>query len=110
MFPIGNNFEKECTYNHCTIVNKSKVYMIYRAEGVKEDYISRLFLATSNDGINFIRRKKPIIFPTRPEEKRGSRPRCFHRGYEGLWTANSQHIVAESHFVGLCICAARKIH
>jgi len=64
--------EKECTYNPCAIVHNEKVYLIYRAEGQYDNYISNLCLATSENGYNFTKYKKnPIIKPTKPEEKRG---------------------------------------
>lgn len=67
-----NSFEKECTYNPGAIVHKGKVYLIYRAEDVYGNYVSRLCLAISKDGFNFKKYKgNPIISPTRPEEKRG---------------------------------------
>lgn len=65
-------YEKECTYNPCAIVKDNKVFLIYRAEGKKRDYISKLCLAISTDGFNFKKYKNnPIIVPDRPEEKRG---------------------------------------
>ena len=67
-----NSFEKECTYNPCVIIHKGKIYLIYRAEGKRGDYVSRLCLAVSNDGYNFRKyRNNPIIEPTLSEEKRG---------------------------------------
>lgn len=65
-------FEKECVYNPCAVVHNGKVNLIYRAEGEYGDYISRLCLASSKDGIHFTRYKKnPVIAPTKPKEKRG---------------------------------------
>ncbi len=64
--------ERFCVYNPCAVKHKGKIYMIYRAEGKYDEYVSTLCLATSTDGINFRKYKKnPIIKPTRKEEKRG---------------------------------------
>jgi predicted GH43/DUF377 family glycosyl hydrolase len=66
------SYEKSCTYNPCAIVHDKKIFLIYRAEGKYDDYISNLCLATSEEGDNFTKYKNnPIIKPTRPEEKRG---------------------------------------
>lgn len=63
-------YEKECTYNPCTIKHKNKIYMIYRAEGKYGDYISHLCLAKSEDGFNFKKYKNnPIIKPEYGYEK-----------------------------------------
>ena len=66
------SYEKECTYNPCAIVHQNKVFLIYRAEDIYGNYISRLCLAVSKDGYHFTKYKNnPIIEPYRPEEKRG---------------------------------------
>ena len=65
-------FERECAYNPGAIVHAGKIYLIYRAEGIYKNSISRLCLAVSNDGFNFKKYgHNPIIRPTRPEEKGG---------------------------------------
>ena len=65
-----NDFESVNTYNACSIVHKGKIYIIYRAEDA--NYLSKLCMASSKDGYNFVRYKNnPIIEPTLPEEKGG---------------------------------------
>lgn len=48
-------FEHECVYNAAAVVHEDRVCLVYRAEGRYGEYISRLGLATSLDGIHFER-------------------------------------------------------
>ena len=71
----AGSFEKGNVYNPAAVVKDGKVFLLYRAEeGYYDDYISRIGLATSEDGFAFERfAKKPIIDidSTRTEEDRG---------------------------------------
>lgn len=59
--PIDNGWENRATFNPGVIYHEGKVHMVYRAIGELDYYISRLGYATSEDGIHFKRRDKPIF-------------------------------------------------
>lgn len=48
-------FERSAVYNPTVLLVGDTFYMLYRAEDSHDDYISRLGLATSHDGIHFTR-------------------------------------------------------
>lgn len=54
-------WENLSVFNPAAVVSNGKVLLIYRAMG-KQDQISRLGLATSDDGIHFTRKKHPIYY------------------------------------------------
>ncbi|MBU2109765.1 glycosidase [Patescibacteria group bacterium] len=57
-------WESKAVFNPGAILVDDKVYLLYRAIGEYDTYISRIGLATSNDGVNFERvGKGPIIEP-----------------------------------------------
>jgi predicted GH43/DUF377 family glycosyl hydrolase len=59
----------EKAYNG-TVVKRDGIYnMLFR--GVGDDWISRIFLATSRDGVNFDIDPMPVIIPENPWEERG---------------------------------------
>jgi hypothetical protein len=64
-----NDWESRFVYNPAAIVRDQQVYMLYRAQG--PDLVSRIGLATSQDGIHFIRRTRPVMEPTQPYESQG---------------------------------------
>jgi len=97
------DYEKECAYNPCAIIYQDKVYVIYRAEGISDNYVSRLCLAVSEDGYNFKKHEdNPIIEPSLPEEKRGCEdPRITkicdtfyltYTAYDGMHPERSENI------------------
>ncbi len=65
-------WESAAIYNGTAVRKENKIYIFYRAEqNYYSEYISRIGLAVSNDGLRFKRIDKPIIFPERVYEKRG---------------------------------------
>ncbi|CAI5755602.1 unnamed protein product [Candida verbasci] len=65
------NIEFECAYlyNATAIVIDDKVFMLYRAQN--REKVSSVGIAWSNDGINFTKYKKPIIYSTESYEQGG---------------------------------------
>jgi beta-1,2-mannosidase len=65
-------WEEKDVFNPAAVVRNDSVFLIYRAEDIIGKYAgtSRLGLAVSTDGLHFIRRKKPILFPAEDEMKR----------------------------------------
>jgi len=66
-------WEGDHTFNPAAIVKNGNVYLFYRAE---DDYgegvgnhTSRIGLAVSVDGINFVRQKDPVLYPTNDDQK-----------------------------------------
>ena len=65
-----NAWESKAVFNPGVTMHDGKVYMLYRAIGEYDSYISRLGLAISKDGFNFKRtNKKPIIEPEKKYDK-----------------------------------------
>lgn len=62
MEPQGDGFEAMAVFNPTVIVEDGIFYMLYRAEDRKG--VSRIGLAESGDGINFVRRPEPVLSPT----------------------------------------------
>lgn len=59
-----NEWESEAVFNPGAVLIDGKVYLLYRAIGEYDSYISRIGLAVSEDGFNFERMSdKPIIKP-----------------------------------------------
>lgn len=57
-------FERECVYNPAVIAADGQFYMLYRAEDRYGEYVSRICLATSDDGIHFQRHpENPVLAP-----------------------------------------------
>lgn len=66
--PILNKqvqWEKKDVFNPAAVVRNGKIYLLYRAEDTIGRYngTSRIGLAESEDGIHFIKRKEPVLFP-----------------------------------------------
>ncbi|KAJ6644597.1 Beta-1,2-mannobiose phosphorylase [Pseudolycoriella hygida] len=63
----GHNvaWEAKDIFNPTALVRDGKVYLLYRAEDEDGEFMgtSRIGLATSDDGINFIRETKPVFYP-----------------------------------------------
>lgn len=56
------------TFNPAAVVREGKIHLLYRAEDdtgtmVIGAHTSRLGLATSTDGLSFVRRPSPVLFP-----------------------------------------------
>jgi beta-1,2-mannosidase len=66
------NWEEKDVFNPAAVVRNDSVFLIYRAEDTIGKYAgtSRLGLAVSSDGLHFIRKKEPILFPAEDEMKR----------------------------------------
>lgn len=59
-----NDWESKAVFNPGAILKDGQVFLLYRAIGEYDDYISRLGLAVSQDGFNFERvSQKPLIEP-----------------------------------------------
>jgi len=58
-------WEKEGVFNPGVVKVGTEVYMLYRAVGERESYVSRLGLAKSHDGLNFERVARDPIFEPR---------------------------------------------
>ena len=60
----------KAVFNPGAILKDDKVYLLYRAIGEYDTYISRIGLATSDDGVNFERKNNsPIIEPQEDYDK-----------------------------------------
>lgn len=72
--PIRQTFvywEAKDVFNPATVVRNDTLFMIYRAEDEIGKYAgtSRLGLAFSTDGSNFIRHAEPVVYPNNDEYK-----------------------------------------
>jgi predicted GH43/DUF377 family glycosyl hydrolase len=67
--PQGTSWESAGTFNPAVIFAFGKFIMLYRAQDASGT--SRLGYAESSDGIQFIRRPIPILFPEAPYERDG---------------------------------------
>ncbi len=60
-------WEEQNVYNPAAVVRKGKVYLLYRADDKSPDLkwgrTCRIGLAHSEDGINFTRHAKPVLYP-----------------------------------------------
>jgi len=64
------DWESEAVFNPGAILENNKIYLLYRAIGEYDTYVSRIGLAISTDGINFERQSKsPIIEPQEDYDK-----------------------------------------
>ncbi len=67
-----SKFESAAVYNGTAVRKNGKIYLFYRAEQhYYNDYISKIGLAISEDGLKFKRQGEPVIVPERRYEKRG---------------------------------------
>jgi len=69
MSPGTAAHENGNVYNPAAVVRDGQVCLLYRAHG--PDLVSRVCLATSEDGLNFTRRPAPVLEPTEPYETKG---------------------------------------
>ena len=58
-------WEEKDVFNPAAVVRNDTVFLLYRAEDISGKYAgtSRVGLAFSSDGLHFIRRPEPILFP-----------------------------------------------
>lgn len=68
------HWESMATFNPAAIVKDNKIHVLYRAEeklGEKEigGHTSRIGLATSVDGKEYIREEEPVFYPTNDNQK-----------------------------------------
>ena len=65
-------WEEKDVFNPAVVVKDDKVYMLYRAENkvgaLKK--ASRIGLATSTDGIHFVRQAAPVLYPANDAQKK----------------------------------------
>ena len=62
--PINDSviyWEERNVLNPSAVVKDGKVYLLYRAQDNK--MVSRIGIATSDDGLHFIKLKEPVLFP-----------------------------------------------
>lgn len=64
-----HEFEEAFIYNAAAIVVGDKVYLLYRAQNRAKT--SSVGIAWSEDGYNFVRYHKPVVYPTEPWEQNG---------------------------------------
>lgn len=65
-----NKWESKAVFNPGAVLKDGKVYLLYRAIGEYDAYISRLGLAVSGDGFNFERiSRAPLIKPSTNYDK-----------------------------------------
>ena len=64
-------WEAKAVFNPGAVEHGGRVYMLYRAVGEYERYISRLGLAVSADGVHFERYPEPVFEPEEPYERFG---------------------------------------
>lgn len=92
--PQGEGFEAAAVFNPAVIMVDGSFFMLYRAEDSRG--VSRIGLATSEDGLHFSRRPEPVLYPTEPYEIWGGceDPRVVEIGevyyltytaYDGHW-------------------------
>ena len=72
-------WEGFATFNPAAVVRGGKVYVLYRAEDATGDttiggHTSRLGLAESSDGLHFVRRSEPVLFPDRDAQRENEWP------------------------------------
>jgi len=67
--PGDEGWESAGTFNPAVIRHKAQIVMLYRAQD--ENGTSRLGYATSADGVTFVRRADPVLWPETEYEKDG---------------------------------------
>ena len=67
--PRGDGWESAGTFNPAVVFHRGKFVMLYRAQD--QASTSRLGYAESSDGIHFVRRPEPVLFPETDYEKDG---------------------------------------
>ncbi len=72
--PILNSlvkWDEKDVFNPAAVVRDGKIYLLFRAEDTLGKYAgtSRIGLATSEDGLHFIKMSEPVLFPENDEMK-----------------------------------------
>src|SRR6185312_4471907 len=67
--PRGNGWESAGTFNPAVVRRGAEFVMLFRAQN--HAGTSALGYATSRDGIHFVRRSHPVLWPQAPYEKDG---------------------------------------
>lgn len=72
-------WEEFATFNPAAVVRDGKVFVLYRAEdasgaSIIGGHTSRLGLAESADGVRFVRRGAPVLFPSNDAQKANEWP------------------------------------
>jgi predicted GH43/DUF377 family glycosyl hydrolase len=64
-------WEEKDVFNPAVVVRGGKVYMLYRAENKIGAFgkASRIGLASSTDGVHFVREKEPVLYPANDAQK-----------------------------------------
>ncbi len=75
MAPQGDSWEAKDVFNPAAVVRDGRVHLLYRAEDFSGagqwNGTSRIGLATSDDGLHFVRAAKPIVEPSEDYELPG---------------------------------------
>lgn len=70
-----NDWEKSAVFNAAAIYSEGKVHLFYRATNIPPtpdyQYVSSIGYAVSDNGIDFKRFDKPLLYPKDPQETRG---------------------------------------
>jgi predicted GH43/DUF377 family glycosyl hydrolase len=77
--PLGDGWESASVYNPAAIVVDDRVTLLYRAHAA--DRVSRIGIATSTDGLHFMRVPEPVVAPEHDYESQGCEdPRVSKHG------------------------------
>jgi predicted GH43/DUF377 family glycosyl hydrolase len=83
--PQGSGWESKAVFNPAVVWDGQQYRMLYRAQDGRG--VSRLGLATSNDGVTFQREPEPVFVPEGPGEAGGVEdPRLIRLGDQYLLT------------------------
>ena len=69
LVPTGDGWQSANVYNPAAVVHEDQVVLVYRAHAA--DKVSRLGIATSDDGLSFTMGTEPVLWPTEDYESRG---------------------------------------
>ena len=103
--PRGEGFEAVGVFNPAVIRAGDTFYMLYRAEDRRG--VSRIGLATSRDGLEFIRRPEPVLGPSEPYEIWGGceDPRLVEIAGR-YWLTYTAY---DGHWAKLCLATSRDL-
>lgn len=103
--PRGSGWESASVYNPAALVRGDDVVLLYRAHA--SDIVSHVGLATSADGIDFVREPEPVLSPSEPYDRFGCEdPRVteidgtYYLTYTG-WDRTAAQ---------LCLATSRDLH
>lgn len=69
MRPQGDTWESGSVYNPAAVIKDDRVVLLYRAQA--DDIVSRVGLATSEDGFHFDRYPEPVLSPSEDFDRFG---------------------------------------